>query len=272
MASFRADEAVVRAGHADTVELSRALIMEGRVYLNERRIDKPSDRVENVKDLIVRDKERAYVSRGGYKLKGAIDAFGIDVKGLACIDVGSSTGGFTDVMLKEGARRVYAVDVGYGLLDWTLRNDERVTVMERTNARFLEPKLFDESPRFGATDVSFISLKAVLPSAFSVMHNEGRFVALVKPQFEARKEQVGPKGIVRDKTVMIEVVLEIARFVRTVDWVAQDMAVSPIRGAEGNIEFLLDLAPFASSGPPVLEPKIIAEIDAACDKFVNSRR
>ena len=190
----RADELLFEKLNLESMELARALIMEGRALSGTERITSASQMLRADREVRIKGMLDPYVSRGAHKLKKALDVFHIDLNGLCCVDVGASTGGFTDVMLRAGASRVYSVDVGYNLLDYRLRSDPRVTVMERTNARFLEPGQFDPRPTFGATDVSFISLKAVLPAAFSVLQGESRFVALIKPQFEAAKEQVGKRA------------------------------------------------------------------------------
>lgn len=242
MKKRRADEALYSDLNLESIELARALIMEGRVMAGDRKILRASEPIREGDVLRVRGELDAYVSRGAHKLKKALEVFNIDLNGQVCVDVGASTGGFTDVMLRAGARRVYAVDVGYNLLDYRLRRDERVVCMERTNARFLESSAFDPRPTFGATDVSFISLKAVLPAALSVLEGENtRFVALVKPQFEAAKEEVGEKGVVRDPAVHAKVLRDIVDFVPTLGWAVSGLDYSPIRGPEGNIEFLLAL-------------------------------
>ena len=179
-----------------------------------------------------------YVSRGGLKLEKAMQTWPIDLTDTICMDVGASTGGFTDVMLRAEASRVYSIDVGYNLLDYRLRSDERVVCMERTNARFLTPDDFDPRPVFGATDVSFISLKAVLPAALNVLAPGGRFVALIKPQFEAGKEKVGKKGVVRDPAVHLEVLENFLIHAKESGFTVLDLTYSPIRGPEGNIEYL----------------------------------
>ena len=195
MKKRRADEALFEDLCLESIELARALIMEGRVMAGDRKILRASETLKSDDVLRVRGELNAFVSRGAHKLKKALEVFGIDLTGRICVDVGASTGGFTDVMLRAGAARVYSVDVGYNLLDYRLRSDARVVSMERTNARFLRAEDFDPRPEFGATDVSFISLKAVLPAALSVLEGEKRrFVALVKPQFEAAREDVGEKG------------------------------------------------------------------------------
>ncbi len=270
MAVERVDQALLARGLADSIDQARILIMEGRVYLGADKVSKPSDKARPGLPLSVRGAKQAYVSRGGHKLKKALDVFGISAQGAVCIDVGASTGGFTDVLLRAGARRVYAVDVGYGQLDYRLRSDGRVCVMERTNARFLTKEMFDPLPALGATDVSFISLKAVLPAALSVMAPQSRFVALIKPQFEAAREEVGPRGVVRDRAVHEKVIAEIARFVGTLGFCAQGLDFSPITGPEGNIEFLMDIRPAGCARGQVDSERITHVLDAAYDKFVKS--
>ena len=197
--------------------------------------------------------------------------FGIDLNGAVCVDVGASTGGFTDVMLRNGASHVYSVDVGYNLLDYRLRSDPRVTCMERTNARFLKPEDFAPRPTFGATDVSFISLKAVLPAVLGVLEGQNaRFVALVKPQFEAEKDEVGEKGVVRDRAVHEKVLREITGFIPSLGWRVNGLDYSPIRGPEGNIEFLLDLVRFNNLTIKQGQTSIDITISQAYDNFFKS--
>jgi 23S rRNA (cytidine1920-2'-O)/16S rRNA (cytidine1409-2'-O)-methyltransferase len=267
--SRRADQALVEEGLAPTLEAARAIVMEGRAYQGEERLDKPSDPVKPGLLLSVRE-GRPFVSRGAFKLLGAFEAFGLDVEGKGCLDVGASTGGFTEVMLRHGARRVYAVDVGYGLLDWRLRSDPRVTVMERTNARFLKPEQFPEPPEFGATDVSFISLKAVLPAALGVLAADARFVALIKPQFEAPREKVGPRGVVRDPAVHQAVIEDIVCCAEGLGWRAAGLGFSPITGPEGNVEFLLCIERRNGSPPSVDPARIALVVSSAYDKFMKS--
>ena len=267
----RADEALYEDLNLETIGLARALIMEGRVMAGDRKILRPGEALRDGDVLRVRGELDAYVSRGAHKLKKALDAFGIDLDHAVCVDIGASTGGFTDVMLRAGARRVYAVDVWYNLLDYRLRSDPRVCVMERTNARFLKPEDFDPRPSFGATDVSFISLKAVLPAALGVLEgDDARFVALVKPQFEADKEEVGEKGVVRDRSVHEKVLREITGFIPSLGWRVQGLDFSPIRGPEGNIEFLMDLMRSDNSTENPAGFSIDVTIDSAYDKFIKS--
>lgn len=238
----RLDEALVRLQIADTVEKARAIIMEGRVFQNGQRLDKPALPLKTDAGLVVKGDKIPYVSRGGLKLERAIRAFALDLSGLICLDVGSSTGGFTDCMLQNGARRVFSVDVGYGLLDWKLRNDPRVTVLERVNARNLSPELLGGcAADFASMDVSFISVRTVLPAVRTCVREGAHLAVLVKPQFEARREQVGKGGIVRDPQVHREVLLGVIAAVPGMGFAPLGLAVSPIRGAEGNVEFLLHL-------------------------------
>ena len=238
----RLDEALVRLQIADTVEKARAIIMEGRVFQNGQRLDKPALPLKTDAGLVVKGDKIPYVSRGGLKLERGIRAFALDLSGLICLDVGSSTGGFTDCMLQNGAQRVFSVDVGYGLLDWKLRNDPRVTVLERVNARNLSPELLGGcAADFASMDVSFISVRTVLPAVRTCVREGAHLAVLVKPQFEARREQVGKGGIVRDPQVHREVLLGVIAAVPGMGFAPLGLAVSPIRGAEGNVEFLLHL-------------------------------
>ena len=270
MKKRRADETLLEQLNLETIELARALIMEGRVMAGDRKILRASEMLRPDERLRVRGALDSYVSRGAHKLRRALEVFEIDLKDRVCVDVGASTGGFTDVMLRAGARQVYSVDVGYNLLDYRLRSDARVVCMERTNARFLKPEDFPERPDFGATDVSFISLKAVLPAALSVLRPGGRFVALIKPQFEAPKEDVGEKGVVRDSAVHARVLRDITEFVPTLGWRVNGLDFSPIRGPEGNIEFLLDLVEENNEAVPAREWSVEDALSRAYDKFVKS--
>ena len=271
MKKRRADEALYQDMNLESLALARALIMEGRVMAGDRKILRVSETLKEGDVLRVRGQLDAYVSRGAHKLKKALEVFRIDLKDRVCLDVGASTGGFTDVMLRAGARQVYSVDVGYNLLDYRLRSDPRVVCMERTNARFLEPGQFKPRPSFGATDVSFISLKAILPAALSVLEGEdAAFVALVKPQFEADKADVGEHGVVRERRVHAQVLRDIASFIPSTGWVLQGMDYSPIQGPEGNIEFLFYLSQNRDCAINVIENAIDVIIDGAYDKFFKS--
>ena len=271
MKKRRADEALYESLNLESIALARALIMEGRVMAGDRKIKTASEMVRPEEEMRVKGMLDAYVSRGAHKLKKALEVFNLDLKEKVCVDVGASTGGFTDVMLRAGAAHVYCVDVGYNLLDYKIRSDARVTALERTNARFLTREHFDALPEFGATDVSFISLKAVLPAVLPLLQGEKReFVALVKPQFEAAKEDVGEKGVVRDPQVHRRVLEDIIDFVPTIGWIVDGLDFSPIRGPEGNIEFLIHLLPNENATENLHKDLINVTISAAYDKFIKS--
>ena len=237
----RADILLVEAGLAQSRERAKALIMEGVVYYNEQKVNKASDAFADDAVLTVRQNPIPFVSRGGLKLKKAVENYDIDIKDRVCVDVGASTGGFTDCMLQNGARLVYAVDVGYGQLDWRLRSDERVVCLERHNARFMDSEWFAETPVFASCDVSFISIKLILPGMFKCLSEGGSAVVLVKPQFEAGRGKVGKNGVVRDASVHEEVLLECASYALECGFKILAVDHSPITGPKGNIEFLLYL-------------------------------
>lgn len=265
----RADELLTEKLNLESVELARALIMEGRALSGDQRITGASQMLKEDAVLRVKGQLDPYVSRGAHKLKKAVEVFSLDLNGKVCIDIGASTGGFTDIMLRSGAKSVYSVDVGYNLLDYRLRSDPRVVCMERTNARFIKQDDFPIRPEFGATDVSFISLKAVLPAAMDVISPEGSFVALIKPQFEAPKELVGEKGVVREREVHESVIRDIVSFVNASGWRAAALNYSPITGPEGNIEFLLLIDRGEQGLPSVSDSDISATVSAAYDKFIK---
>lgn len=235
---MRADVALVARGLCESREKAQASIMAGMAYIGERKILKASEQVKPEDELILRGHAHPFASRGGLKLEKAIKSFQADLTGKVCMDIGAATGGFTDVCLQSGADHVYAIDVGYGQFDWKLRNDPRVTVMERTNARYLTPEQVPLHPTVTVMDVSFISIKLILPVAASIMGDEGVFYTLIKPQFEAGKERVGKKGVVRDAAVHEDVLRGIVEFAPTFGWQVQALDYSPITGPEGNIEFL----------------------------------
>lgn len=261
----RADEALVRAGLADNLSIAAALIMEGKALYGTQKLLKPSDRIKDISLLRLKGDQDAWVSRGAHKLEKAFKVFDISAADKVCADIGASTGGFTQVLLSRGAKRVYAVDVGYNLLAWKLRNDERVRVMERTNARLLKPGDIPESLDMGVTDVSFISLKAILPPVFRLLSPGADFVALIKPQFEAQKEEVGEKGVVRSTDTHIKVVSDIVAFCLENGFTPAGLDYSPITGQEGNIEFLLHLKNLAGTGS--VTQAIIR--DTVCAAHVN---
>ncbi|MDI6906778.1 MAG: TlyA family RNA methyltransferase [Thermoanaerobacterales bacterium] len=235
----RLDVYLVQKGFFPSRERARSAVMAGHVYVSGRCVDKPGTPVPPDAVVEVRGTDRPYVSRGGLKLEGAITAFGIDLRGKVVLDAGASTGGFTDCALQHGARRVYAVDVGYGQLDWSLRTDPRVTVLERANIRYLDSEALDESPDFVTVDLSFISLGKVLPNIDRLVAADAEAMLLVKPQFEAGPEKVGKKGVVRDPAVHAEVLGRVLDTVRGLGWQVRGVAFSPIRGPEGNIEYLV---------------------------------
>lgn len=234
----RLDAAVFDLGLSQSREKARALIMEGLVYVDNQKSDKPGTQVSDSAVIEVRGKLNPYVSRGGLKLEKAMQSFPIRLDDKICMDVGASTGGFTDCMLKSGAKRVYAVDVGYGQLAWSLRTDDRVVNLERTNARYLTKENVPDEIEFTSIDVSFISLKIILPAIKSLLSQNGEIVCLIKPQFEAGRDKVGKKGVVRDKAVHKEVVRGICEFALQGGFSVLGLTYSPVKGPEGNIEYL----------------------------------
>lgn len=240
MKGVRADLRMVELGLAESREKARAQIMAGLVYEGEKRVDKPGQAVAEDAALLVRGAALPFVSRGGLKLQKALDTYGLSLSGALALDIGASTGGFTDCMLQYGARRVYAIDVGYGQLDYKLRNDARVVVMERSNARFLEPSwLGGEEADFASVDVSFISIGLILPPLCAVLRKGGRAVVLVKPQFEAGRAKVGKNGVVRDAAVHEAVLENAIAHARASGFGVLAIDYSPIKGPKGNIEFLM---------------------------------
>ena len=238
MKKVRLDQLVFDQGLSESRERAKAIIMSGVVYVNGQRADKPGAQVAPDVNIEVRGNTLPYVSRGGFKLEKALKVFHVDPTGMTCIDCGASTGGFTDVLLKNGAAKVYAVDVGYGQLDWKLRSDERVVCMERTNARYLDRDQIPDELDFASIDVSFISLKLILPAVHRVLKEGGHVACLIKPQFEAGREKVGKKGVVRDPDVHLEVLENFLTHAKDSGFTVLDITFSPIRGPEGNIEYL----------------------------------
>lgn len=233
----RLDVALVDRGLVDTRSKAQSLIMARRVLVNDRFVDKPGAQVSAEDAIRVAELEHPWVGRGGIKLDHALREFKIDISGKTCADIGASTGGFTDVLLKRGARKVYAIDVGYGQLDQSLREDPRVVVREKVNARYLTAADFDEPVEFASVDVSFISLKLILPAVATFLR--GDLVALIKPQFEVGKGEVGKGGIVRDETRRRQAVDEVVAFARDSEFDVRGVVESPVKGAEGNVEFLM---------------------------------
>lgn len=238
MAKKRLDVLMVEQGLAESRQKAQAIIMAGQVFVGDRRCDKAGAAFSEDTVLELRGQTLRYVSRGGLKLEKAMRQFPIDLNGKVAADIGASTGGFTDCMLQNGAVKVYAVDVGYGQLAWSLRGDSRVVCLERTNARYLSTEQIPEPLDFASIDVSFISLKLILPALRPLLKEDGQVVALIKPQFEAGREKVGKKGVVRDPAVHLEVLEQFLVHAREADFTVKGIDFSPIRGPEGNIEYL----------------------------------
>ena len=247
MAKTRLDVKMTELGLAESRQKAQAIIMAGLVYVNGQKVDKAGAPVAEDASIEVRGKTLKYVSRGGLKLEKAMECWPIDLKGAVCADIGASTGGFTDCMLQNGAEKVYAVDVGYNQLDWRLRNHPQVVCMERTNARYLTPEQIPQPLDFFSVDVSVISLNLIRPAHRPLMKEGGHGVCLVKPQFEAGKEKVGKKGVVRDPQVHLEVLEHFLDHAANAGFSVKDITFSPIKGPEGNIEYLGYL--YAGEGP-----------------------
>lgn len=238
----RLDVLLVKKGLAPSREKAKAVIMTGSVYVDGQKEDKAGSVFdEESAQIEVRGHALPYVSRGGLKLEKALKVFPITLTDKICMDIGASTGGFTDCMLQNGAAKVYSVDVGYGQLDWKLRQDDRVVCMEKTNFRYMTPEDIPDVLDFASVDVSFISLDKILTPAYALLKDQGEMVALIKPQFEAGREKVGKKGVVRDPKVHEEVISRIVRHADEVSFEVLDLSYSPIRGPEGNIEYLIHL-------------------------------
>lgn len=252
----RIDVLLVEKGFFESREKAKASIMAGVVYADEQKVDKAGEEVSIDAKIEVRENICPYVSRGGLKLEKAVKFFGVYLKDKVCMDIGASTGGFTDCMLQNGAKKVFSVDVGYGQFAWKLRQDPRVVCMERINIRYVTDEQIGEKLDFASIDVSFISLTKVLPVAFNLLKDDGEVVALIKPQFEAGREQVGKKGVVRDSNVHKEVIEKIIDFSRSIGFCVKNLSFSPIKGPEGNIEFLLYLG---KSGDTIVDVDKIVE-------------
>ena len=238
----RLDVLLVNRGLAKSREQAKAIIMEGKVFVKGQREDKAGSMFEEAAPIEIHGQKLRYVSRGGLKLEKAVAHFDLGLEGKVCMDVGSSTGGFTDCMLQNGAKKVFAIDVGYGQLAWKLRTDERVINMERTNIRTVTPEMIGEPLDFASIDVAFISLTKVLPVAYTLLKETGEVVALIKPQFEAGREKVGKKGVVRDPAVHAEVIRTVTDFARSLGFCPLALTYSPVKGPEGNIEYLIYLS------------------------------
>ena len=237
----RLDILLVQRQLAPSREKAKAIIMSGNVYVNGQKEDKAGSTFDEKSEIEVKGNTLKYVSRGGLKLEKAMSHFDITLEGKVCMDVGSSTGGFTDCMLQNGAVKVYAVDVGHGQLDWKLRQDERVVCMEKTNIRYVTPEDIGEPVEFSSIDVSFISLTKVLEPIRNYLADHGQIVALIKPQFEAGREKVGKKGVVREPKTHVEVISKVICYAMSIGFAVLNLEFSPIKGPEGNIEYLVQL-------------------------------
>ena len=269
MAKERLDVLLVKKGLVETREKAQRLIMAGEVLVSNDKIEKPGTKVSEDADIRLLQKRLPFVSRGGLKLETAFKCFPISVENKVCIDIGASTGGFVDCALMHGAKKVYAVDVGYGQLDWKLRTDSRVINMEKTNARYLTLDDFPEKMQFATTDVSFISLTKIFPVAHLLLEDDGEMIALIKPQFEAGKEYVGKKGVVRDKSVHIRVLNEMLTFVLEIGFVIKGLTFSSIRGPEGNIEYLIWLS---KQGESIEVPDLKSFVDGVFQHFEQGKK
>jgi len=258
----RLDVLLVNRNLAESREKAKAIIMSGIVYVDGQKEDKAGTMFEDTVSVEVRGHTLAYVSRGGLKLEKAMTHFGVTLNGKICMDVGASTGGFTDCMLQNGAVKVYSVDVGHGQLAWKLRNDERVVCMEKTNIRYVTPEDIPDRIQFASIDVSFISLTKVLGPVKELLTEYGQIVCLIKPQFEAGREKVGKKGVVREKSTHLEVIESVIAFAKSIGFGILNLEFSPIKGPEGNIEYLLYLQnhpELADEKGVEIDPKTIVE-------------
>lgn len=260
----RLDVLLVKRGLAESREKAKAVIMSGIVYVDGQKEDKAGQTFADTANIEVRGSTLKYVSRGGLKLEKAMECFDVSVKDKVCMDIGASSGGFTDCMLQNGAKKVYAVDVGHGQLAWKLRNDTRVVVMEKTNIRYVKPEDIGESIDFASIDVSFISLSKVLPAAYNLLGERGEIVALIKPQFEAGREKVGKKGVVREKSTHIEVIQNCFAYAKENGFFVRELEFSPVKGPEGNIEYLYQLV---KSGDVDSDIDIEAVVNTAHEKL-----
>lgn len=258
MKKIRLDQLVFDLGYTDSRERAKTTIMSGHVFVNGQRADKPGTPVAPDARVEVRGEALPFVSRGGFKLDKALRVFPIDPAGKLCIDCGASTGGFTDVLLQHGAQKVYAVDVGYGQLAWKLRNDGRVVSLERTNLRYVTKEQIPEELDLAVMDLSFISVRLVLPAVKALLRPEADIVCLIKPQFEAGREEVGKKGVVRDSAVHEEVVRSVLAFAPTIGLSVMGLDFSPIKGPEGNIEYICHMKNAALDAPEIDVGAIVA--------------
>ena len=249
----RIDVFLVENNYFDSREKAKRAIMAGMIYVNGNIMDKPGSTVSDDADVKIKGNSLKYVSRGGLKLEKAVEEFDLSLAEMICMDIGASTGGFTDCMLQNGAKKVYSVDVGYGQLDWKLRNDSRVINMERTNIRYVTEKDVNDMMDFISIDVAFISLKLVLPVAYSLMKEGGEIVFLIKPQFEAGREKVKKNGVIKDQEVHVDVVNEILTFASSLGLQYKNVSFSPIKGPKGNIEFLGYFKKMSNSSDEIMD-------------------
>lgn len=266
----RLDVLLVKRNLAASREKAKAVIMSGNVYVEGQKEDKPGTSFSEESRIEVRGNTLPYVSRGGLKLEKALRKFDVSVEGKVCTDVGSSTGGFTDCMLQNGARKVFAIDVGRGQLDWKLRQDERVVCMEKTNIRYVTPEDIGEPVDFSSIDVSFISLTKVLVPVREYLREDGEIAALIKPQFEAGREKVGKKGVVREKSTHIEVIEMVTGYACEHGFDVLELEFSPIRGPEGNIEYLVHLKKCEGTGSICEAVRIEETVGCAFDTLVSN--
>ena len=265
----RLDVLLVKRNLAESREKAKAVIMSGNVFVDGQREDKAGTTFSPEVSIEVKGHTLPYVSRGGLKLEKALAVFDVNVKDKVCTDVGSSTGGFTDCMLQNGASKVYAIDVGRGQLDWKLRQDPRVICMEKTNIRYVTPEDIGEPIDFSSIDVSFISLTKVLEPIRNYLKEDGEIVALIKPQFEAGREKVGKKGVVRDRAVHREVIQKVADYAQYIGFGVMELDYSPIRGPEGNIEYLIHLKKGAESMEKDMEKAVASVTDKAFEELAK---
>jgi len=257
----RLDILLVEKNLVSSRQLAKSYIMAGKVYVDGNKEEKAGTKIDINSNIIVKDNQMKYVSRGGYKLEKAINDFKIELKNKICMDVGASTGGFTDCMLKNGALKVFSIDVGYGQFDWKLRNDKRVVCMEKTNIRYVKHEDIGEYIDFASIDVSFISLTKVLATVKQLLNDNGSLVCLIKPQFEAGRQSVGKKGVVKDKQIHKSVIINVLEYAKSINIEVSALSYSPIKGPEGNIEYLAYLHKNYNT--------VIKQLDNVVDDVVN---
>ena len=266
MMKERLDVLLVERGFFDSREKAKAVIMAGEVFVKGQREDKAGSKFDREAEIEVKGKVLKYVSRGGLKLEKAVEVYGLDLMDKTCIDIGSSTGGFTDCMLQNGAVKVYAIDVGTNQLAWKLREDKRVVSMEKTNIRYVTEDQIPEKADFASVDVSFISLTKVLPAAINLLKDEAHMVCLIKPQFEAGREKVGKKGVVRDFSVHKEVIELVINFAIELNFLVKGLTFSPVKGPEGNIEYLLYIQKRDERMDGAMVDKVLTDVDRVVEE------